>query len=142
MPKTYSSRKRRNAIRLYRQRNASRDPRTHMTLEQVAKLKRISSRTLRRWLDEDDRERERQTLAGIAGPPPLGSYHARIHLVIDVSAARPIVAAVPAGHREATKAWLRASLEEKVLADLVPRLRQDLRAQIVAEVEKLEGGEE
>lgn len=87
-----------------------------------------------RWLHRRETER--------AGPPPLGSYHARIHLVIDVSAARPIVAAVPAGHREATKAWLRASLEEKVLADLVPRLRQDLRAQIVAEVEKLEGGEE
>jgi len=87
-----------------------------------------------RWLQRREKER--------AGPPPLGSYHARIHLVIDVSAARPIVAAVPAGHREATKAWLRASLEEKVLADLIPRLRQDLRAQIVAEVEKLEGGAE
>lgn len=87
-----------------------------------------------RWLQRRENER--------AGPPPLGSYHARIRLVIDVSAARPIVAAVPAGHREATKAWLRASLEEKVLADLIPRLRQDLRAQIVAEVEKLEGGAE
>ena len=67
MPKKYTARKRRNAVDLYRRRNASQNPADHVTIPRVAAMKRISARTLRRWLAEDDRARARQPLAGMAG---------------------------------------------------------------------------
>jgi len=67
MPKKYTARKRRNAVDLYRRRNASQNPEDHVTIPRVAAMKRISARTLRRWLAEDDRARARQPLAGMAG---------------------------------------------------------------------------
>jgi len=67
MPKKYTARKRRNAVDLYRRRNASQNPADHVTIPRAAAMKRISARTLRRWLAEDDRARARQPLAGMAG---------------------------------------------------------------------------
>ena len=67
MPKKYTARKRRNAVDLYRRRNASQNPEDHVTIPRAAAMKRISARTLRRWLAEDDRARARQPLAGMAG---------------------------------------------------------------------------
>ena len=67
MPKKYTARKRRNAVDLYRRRNASQNPADHVTIPRAAAMKRISARTLRRWLAEDDRARARQPLAAMAG---------------------------------------------------------------------------
>ena len=67
MPKKYTARKRRNAVDLYRRCNASQKPEDHVTIPRAAAMKRISARTLRRWLAEDDRARARQPLAGMAG---------------------------------------------------------------------------
>ena len=127
MPKTYSSRKRRNAIRLYRQRNASRDPRTHMTLEQVAKLKRISSRTLRRWLDEDDRARERQPRPGIAE-----------EFVAVASSAARALQALPTDDRLEALGYMRHAVEQATLSRL-PEEPPAARAAVAAIVEAVFG---
>jgi len=127
MPKKYTARKRRNAVDLYRRRNASRDPRTHMTLEQVAKLKRISSRTLRRWLDEDDRARERQPLAGTAE-----------EFVAVASSAARALQALPTDDRLEALGYMRHAVEQATLSRL-PKEPPTARAAVAAIVEAVFG---
>jgi len=98
-----------------------------MTLEQVAKLKRISSRTLRRWLDEDDRARERQPLAGTAE-----------EFVAVASSAARALQALPTDDRLEALGYMRHAVEQATLSRL-PKEPPTARAAVAAIVEAVFG---